>query len=53
MIESDGDVALPLEGVGIDAVAVVEPGRARMFDGDRYLAACELADDAVLAEAVE
>ena len=42
VIESYGDVALPLGDVGIDAVAVVEPGRARIFDGDRYLTACEV-----------
>jgi len=42
VIESYGDVALPLGDVEIDAVAVVEPGRARVFDGDRYLTACEV-----------
>lgn len=42
VIESYGDVALPLGDVGIDAVAVVEPGRARIFGGDRYLTACEV-----------
>ena len=42
VIESYGDVALPLGDVGLDAVAVVEPGRARIYDGDRYLTACEV-----------
>jgi len=36
VVESYGDVALPLRTVGFDAVAVVEPRRARVYDGDRY-----------------
>jgi predicted P-loop ATPase/GTPase len=53
VVESYGDVARPLEGTlggddgppvdFYDAVAVVEPGRARVFDGERYLRACEVA----------
>jgi len=42
VIESYGDVALPLGDVEVDAVGVVEPGRARVYDGDRYLTACEV-----------
>jgi predicted P-loop ATPase/GTPase len=43
IVESYGDVARPLGDLAADAVAVVEPGRARMFDGSRYLKACEVA----------
>jgi len=45
VVESYGDVARPLRGLTADAVAVVEPGRARVYDGDRYVRACEVADD--------
>ncbi|MBV0903374.1 ATPase [Haloarcula salina] len=43
VVESYGDVARPLSGFEPDAVAVVEPGRARIYDGDRYAKACEIA----------
>jgi predicted P-loop ATPase/GTPase len=43
VVESYGDVALPIRGVSFDAVAVVEPGRVRVYDGDRFLKACEVA----------
>jgi predicted P-loop ATPase/GTPase len=43
VVESYGDVALPIRGVSFDAVAVVEPGRMRAYDGDRFLKACEVA----------
>lgn len=36
VVESYGDVALPLRTVEYDAVAVVEPRRARVYDGDRF-----------------
>jgi len=36
VVESYGDVAVPVEDVAFDAVAVVEPGRARIYDGERY-----------------
>ena len=39
VVESYGDVAVPLSDVSFDAVAVVDPGRARVYDGDRYLKA--------------
>lgn len=43
VVESYGDVARPLADLAPDAVAVVEPTRARIYDGDRYLKACEVA----------
>jgi predicted P-loop ATPase/GTPase len=36
VVESYGDVAIPITDVAFDAVAVVDPGRARVYDGDRY-----------------
>jgi predicted P-loop ATPase/GTPase len=42
VVESYGDIALPVRDVAFDAVAVVEPGRARVYDGDRYLQAREV-----------
>jgi len=43
VVESYGDIARPLDGFEPDAVAVVEPGRARFYDGRRYAKACEIA----------
>ncbi|WP_246988018.1 ATPase [Halorientalis marina] len=43
VVESYGDVARPLSAFEPDAVAVVEPGRARVYDGGRYAKACEVA----------
>jgi predicted P-loop ATPase/GTPase len=43
VIESYADVARPLEGFEPDAVAVVEPRRARIYGGERYANACEVA----------
>jgi len=43
VVESYGDVARPLADLAADAVAVVEPTRAKMYDGDRYAKACEVA----------
>lgn len=43
VVESYGDVARPIEDLDVDRVAVVEPGRARIYDGSRYLDACEVA----------
>ena len=40
VVESYGDTAMPIRNVQFDAVAVVEPGRARVYDGDRYAKAC-------------
>jgi predicted P-loop ATPase/GTPase len=43
VVESYADVARPLADLEIDAVAVVEPRRVRVFDGERYLTACDVA----------
>ncbi len=43
VIESYGDVARPLEDVAVDRVAVVEPLRTRLYDGPRFLDACDVA----------
>jgi predicted P-loop ATPase/GTPase len=43
VVESYGDVALPIEGVTFDAVAVVEPRRVRVYDGERFTRTCEVA----------
>ncbi|PSP54340.1 ATPase [Halobacteriales archaeon QS_1_67_19] len=43
VVESYGDVAVPIRSLSFDAVAVVEPGRVRAYDGDRFLRACEVA----------
>jgi len=42
VVESYGDIARPIAGFEPDAVAVVEPGRARFYDGSRYRKACEI-----------
>jgi predicted P-loop ATPase/GTPase len=42
-VESYADIARPLSGFEPDAVAVVEPGRARFYDGRRYAKACQIA----------
>lgn len=43
VVESYGDVAIPIRGLDFDAVAVVEPGRMRAYDGDRFLKASRVA----------
>jgi predicted P-loop ATPase/GTPase len=43
VVESYSDVARPVRGIEPDAVAVVEPGRARIFDGPRFVKACSVA----------
>lgn len=43
VVESYGDIARPLRRVTPDRVAVVEPGRVRIYDGERYWKACEVA----------
>jgi predicted P-loop ATPase/GTPase len=43
VVESYGDVARPLQQFDPDAVAVVEPARVRVYDGDRYWKGCEVA----------
>jgi len=42
VVESYGDIALPLSDVRIDAAAVVRPGRVRVYDGTRFLKAREV-----------
>lgn len=42
VVESYGDVARPLREFEPDAVAVVEPARVRIYDGDRYRKACSI-----------
>ena len=36
IVESYGDIALPTASIAYDCVAVVEPGRVRYYDGDRF-----------------
>jgi len=36
VVESYADIALPVEGIDFDAVAVVGPTRVRLYEGDRY-----------------
>ncbi len=43
VVESYADIARPLSGFVPDAVAVVEPGRVRLYDGERYANACSVA----------
>jgi predicted P-loop ATPase/GTPase len=43
VVESYADIARPLDGYEPDAVAVVEPRSARIYDGGRYANACEVA----------
>ena len=43
VVESYADIARPLADLDVDGVAVVEPRRCRVYDGDRYLKACEVA----------
>ena len=42
VVESYGDVAVPINSIQFDAVAVVEPRRASIYDGDRFLTAHEV-----------
>lgn len=43
VVESYGDIARPLGDLEPTAVAVVEPGRVRIYDGERYAKACSVA----------
>lgn len=43
VIESYGNVARPIRDVSIQRVAVVAPEQVHIFDGDRYLTACDVA----------
>jgi predicted P-loop ATPase/GTPase len=53
VVESYADVALPIMDVAFDAVAVVEPRRARVYHGDRFLTACEVAGGSARAGKLE
>ncbi|QCW02421.1 ATPase [Natrinema pallidum] len=56
VVESYGDIARPLEGLApssIAAVAAVEPGRARIYPGDRYCRACEITSSSPRDGAIE
>ncbi|MFC6722665.1 ATPase [Halobacteriaceae bacterium SHR40] len=46
VVESYSDVARPLQGIDPDGVAVVEPGRTRIFDGPRFVKGCQVASGA-------
>lgn len=43
VVESYSDVARPIHGLEPDGVAVVEPTRVRLFDGERYRKTCQVA----------
>lgn len=43
VVESYGDIARPLQSLGFDAVAVVQPRRVRIYDGGRYDRGCSVA----------
>ena len=43
VVESYADIALPVDGIDFDAVAVVGPTRVRLYDGSRYLKAYQVA----------
>lgn len=53
VVESYGDVARPIRELVYDRVAVVEPGRARIYDGDRFEVACEVATGSPLDGSLE
>lgn len=43
VVESYGAIATPIEGIEFDAVAIVEPSRVRIYEGERYLNARSVA----------
>ena len=53
VVESYGDVARPIRDLAYDRVAVVEPGRARVYDGERFEMACEVASGSPLDGSLE
>ncbi|MDS0474690.1 ATPase [Natrinema sp. 1APR25-10V2] len=56
VVESYSDIALPLSSLdpaSIAAVAAVEPGRARIYSGERYCRACEIASSSPRDGAIE
>lgn len=42
VVESYGDVARPLRAFTPDRVAVIQPGRARVYEGQRFADGCEV-----------
>lgn len=53
VVESYGDIARPLRDLVPDRVAVVEPGRARIYDGQRYVDACAVAPQSPVGGRIE
>lgn len=57
VVESYGDIAVPVSSVSFDAVAIVEPSRLRVYDGERYAKAHEIlrgsAQEGALEERVD
>ncbi|ELY95510.1 hypothetical protein [Natrialba taiwanensis] len=56
VVESYSDIAQPLQSLdpaAVTAVAAVEPGRARIYPGDRYCRACEIASSSPKDGALE
>ncbi|MFC6718884.1 ATPase [Natrialbaceae archaeon GCM10025810] len=56
IVESYGDVAWPLAALDparVAAVAAVEPGRARIYRGDRFARGCEVARSSPIDGALE
>ncbi|ELZ04455.1 hypothetical protein [Natrialba aegyptia] len=56
VVESYSDIAQPLQSLdpaAVTAVAAVEPGRARIYPGDRYCRACEIASSSPRDGALE
>jgi len=47
VVESYADIALPVDEIEFDAVAVVGPTRVRIYDGSRYLNAHDVASGSV------
>lgn len=42
VVESYGDVARPIQDLSVSRVAAVEPGRVRVYEGSRFMKACEI-----------
>ncbi|WP_415382441.1 ATPase [Halosimplex sp. TS25] len=53
VVESYADVARPFREIDPDAVAVVEPGRVRVYDGERYAKGCAVASGGPAAGQLE
>ncbi|MFA9416953.1 ATPase [Natrinema sp. HArc-T2] len=56
VVESYSDIARPLSSLDpaqVAAVAAVEPGRVRIYSGDRYCRACEIASSSPRDGAIE